>query len=92
MYALSISYAFMLLLSFVVRFLGRAATGGGAGAGSALMASGCFMSLSGLAVLVFLIMYLRLVERMGARFKEQAAIARSTWAATAFAPPPAAHP
>jgi hypothetical protein len=41
-------------------------------------------SIVAIAALVFVIMYLFLVEKMGKRFKEQARIARSSWAATDF--------
>jgi hypothetical protein len=42
----------------------------------------------GLTVLVFGIMYLLLLEKLRRQFKAQAAIARQTWAATPFTPPP----
>jgi hypothetical protein len=92
MYALGVSYGLILLIGLVMNLSGGRGAARGSGGGSALMALGCFAAIVLIALLVFLIMYLRLVERMGSRFKEQAAIARSTWAASAFAPPPPAQP
>jgi hypothetical protein len=42
---------------------------------------GCVAGILGLVLLVFGIMYLLMIEKMGKRFKEQAAYARQTWAA-----------
>jgi hypothetical protein len=92
MYALGGTYGVLLLIGLIMNLSGGRGAVRGPGGGSALVALGCFAVTVVIALLVFLIMYLRLVERIGARFKEQAAIARSTWAATAFAPPSSAQP
>jgi hypothetical protein len=83
MYALGISYGVLLLVGAIAAFAGggRAVT-----PSPSFAAFGCVAIGLVVAVIVFAIMYLLLVERMGKRFKEQAQIARSTWAAAAFAP------
>ncbi len=56
-------------------------TPGGLSAGlGAFVALGCVTGLAGLAKLGFYIVYLVLLVRFGGRFKEQAALARQTWA------------
>ena len=51
------------------------------------MGLACVSGILGLCVLIFGIMYLLLVERMGKRFKEQAQAARMSWAANQFTRP-----
>ena len=90
LYALPISYGLIILAG---GFMALTVRNGqpGAGAGGALAGFGCFMAIVGIAVIVFAIMYLFLVEKMGKRFKEQAQIARASWAAAEFvARPPQA--
>jgi MFS family permease len=82
MYAFGISYGLLILMGIVIALAAGGRTVNAAGGGAAGIA--CFAGLIGLAALVFAIMYLLLVERMGKRFKEQAQAARTTWAATAF--------
>jgi len=78
---------------------GATQTGFGAWAGSfggsGMMAAVCLISALGIAVLVFEVMAFILFIRVGRRFREQAGVARATWAA-AIAPgqsgPPPAPP
>jgi hypothetical protein len=86
LYGLPISYGLVIVLGGLMALTVRNAQPG-AGAGGALAGFGCVMLIVGIAVLVFAIMYLFLVEKMGKRFKQEADAARATWAATAFAPP-----
>lgn len=86
MYALATSYGLMILMGIIgvlVVWSGARPTFGS----SAMLGFGVAAMIIGIAVLVFGIMYLFLVERMGKRFKQEADAARATWAATAFAPP-----
>jgi hypothetical protein len=86
MYAISISYGVLIAVGLIAVFVIRqAATGGGSTSG--LQSIGCFAAIVGVCVLVFGLMYLLLVEKMGKRFKEQARAARMSWAATNFAGP-----
>lgn len=86
-YALPISYGLIIVAGGFLALTVRNAQPG-SGAGGALAGFGCFMAIVGIAVIVFAIMYLFLVEKMGKRFKQEADAAQATWAATAFAPPP----
>ncbi len=52
------------------------------GAEEFLVAGGCVIGLAGLGLLVFTIFYLLLLIRMGRSFRQQAVLARETWAAT----------
>jgi hypothetical protein len=72
-FAIAISYGTVVLLAFVAAILSRTAP-------PALAALGCTMGLVGLALLVFGIMYLLLLEKLGKRFGQEAKIARETWA------------
>jgi MFS family permease len=90
LYALPISYGLVIVAGGLMALTVRNAQPG-TGAGGALASFGCFMAIVGIAVIVFAIMYLFLVEKMGKRFKQEADAARATWAATAFAPPPPAQ-
>jgi hypothetical protein len=72
MYALGISYALFQGINHAVRVLGIQEK------------FTCFNFLLVIVVLIFFVMYLLMVEKMGKRFKEQAEIARRSWAATAF--------
>ena len=61
------------------------ATGTGAGAPAGIAggigAFACVIGVAGIAMLVFGIIYLRLLIRLRRAFREQAALARATWAA-----------
>jgi uncharacterized membrane protein len=83
-YALPISYGLIILAGGFMALTVRNAQAGSGAAGGALAGFGCFMAIVGIAVIVFAIMYLFLVEKMGKRFKEQAQIARASWAAAEF--------
>lgn len=71
--ALTISYSGIVILSLMSTLLGRVATG-------PVAILGCFSAICGLGVLVFGLMYIGLLERLGKRFKEQVKIARESWA------------
>jgi hypothetical protein len=60
------------------------------GAMGALVALGCFTAIAGIAVLVFGIMYLFMLDRFRRAFAEQAAASQATW--TAMAMPGGAAP
>lgn len=68
------TYVVFLVASLLASFLGGPRAG-------AAQAAGCFIGVVGLALLVFAIMYLLMIEKFGKRFKEQARYARDTWAA-----------
>jgi hypothetical protein len=59
----------------------------GARPGGGMMGVACFLGIVAIALIIFGIMYLLMLEKMGKRFKEQAVFARATWAANA-APQP----
>lgn len=82
-YALGISYCVSIVLGAIMQLAGGRQAA--ARAGGAMAPLGCIAGIAGLAMLVFGIMYLLMLEKMGRKFKEQAAAARSTWAAQAFA-------
>jgi uncharacterized membrane protein len=86
LYALPISYGLVIVAGGLMALTARNAQPG-AGAAGSMAGFGCFMGIVGIAVIVFAIMYLFLVEKMGKRFKQEADAARATWAATAFARP-----
>lgn len=54
---------------------------GGGGAPTGALPLACAMGIVGLAVLVFAVMYLFMLDRLRRRFAEQAEFARQTWAA-----------
>jgi hypothetical protein len=78
MWALGSTYGLMQLIAIVLRL--TEATGGQRGDGFS-----CFMGILYLTVLVFFVMLLLLLGKMGRRFKEAARAARQTWASQAFA-------
>jgi hypothetical protein len=80
-WGLGISYGVVVLAGILTLLAAR----GGAGArhGGAAIGFGCFTAIAGLTALIFLIMYLLLLDKLGRAFKEQASIARQTWAASA---------
>ncbi len=61
-----------------------------------MMAAVCLIGVLGIAVLVFQVMAFILYVRVGRRFREQAGIARATWAAAITpaqsGPPPVPPP
>lgn len=80
MYALSIGLGLFVILGLFVdiaeRFGGVPAPPGTA----AVIALGCGTGIIGLATLVFAVMFLFLLARMGRRFGEEAQLAEATWA------------
>lgn len=82
MYALGIGYGLLALVGVTFAVAMRFGPGaGGAGAPTRIItALGCSAGIIGLAVIVFAIMYLLMLERMGKRFGEEAQIAEETWA------------
>ena len=90
-YGIGITHGMLLLLTVMVSI----ADGPGAGAVQVL---GCLSGVIGLVLLVLFLVYLRLLERLSARFRDEAVVAEQTWAsAEAVArgwpsDPPAAPP
>jgi hypothetical protein len=77
MWAFGISYGLLVVVGAILLAMTRAA--GGAPPGGGLAALGCFAGLVGLAVLVFAVMYLFLLIRLGRAFGEQSQLARQIW-------------
>lgn len=82
-WAYGISYAAMVVGAASVGV--AAGTAGPTGPGTSLVAAGCFMLVVTLALLAFLLMFLRLQYRFGKAFREQARLARETWAKASVA-------
>jgi hypothetical protein len=78
MYALGTSFGILIVGGVLVAIL---MTGGG-GRG-AIGGVGCFFGIVGLAVIVFFIMYLLLLEKLGKAFAAEARVAQHTWARAA---------
>lgn len=82
MWAIAIDYGIILVMTLitaaVVRGLGR-----GGASPVRLSGLGCFTGVGGLGLLIFGVMYLLMLEKLGKRFKEQAVFARQNWAANA---------
>ncbi|HRK30033.1 MAG TPA: hypothetical protein PLD59_03065 [Tepidisphaeraceae bacterium] len=74
-WALGIPYIILVLMGGLALLLA------GSGNQAIMIPIGLATGIAGLLVLIFGIMSLLLIERMGKRFKEQAAIARQSWAA-----------
>jgi hypothetical protein len=86
MFALGIGYAALLVVG-----LAAALMASGGRVSPALGAVGCFAGIIGLAVIIFAIMYLLMIEKLGKRFGDEASAAEQTWAraeAAARAAPP----
>lgn len=81
MYALGITYTVVQAIKII-----NALTGAAIATSSSSSGLAGFGLLLTVLLIVFFVMYLFLIEKMGKRFKEQARIARSSWAATAFTP------
>src|SRR5437764_9432428 len=83
MWALGISYGVVSLFGFIAGLALRSAlkTGTARTSAGGAMSAGCIMGVAGLALLVFGIMYLLMLEKFGKAFKQQEAFARQTWAA-----------
>jgi hypothetical protein len=82
MYAIGWSYGLLIVIGVMVAL---AVAGGGprpAAPGGAFVFLGCAAGLLGLALIVFGIMYLLMLEKLGRRLKEQVTLARQTWAAS----------
>jgi hypothetical protein len=81
MYALGISYgAFIVIGAAMALLLALGGPGAAPGGGGAMQAIGCSAAIAGLAFLVFAIIYLLMLERMGKRFGQEAQAAEETWA------------
>jgi hypothetical protein len=90
MYGLGIGYGLLAAVGTAMALMLRFGPGAGGGGGTApiMTALGCSAGVVGLAVLVFAIMFLLLLERMGKRFGIEAQLAEATWARIADAAPP----
>ncbi len=90
MYGLGIGYGLLAVVGGSMALMVAVGPGPGAGGTMAplMTAMGCFAGVAGLAVLVFAIMFLLMLERMGKRFGVEAAAAEATWARIGSAPPP----
>jgi hypothetical protein len=88
MWALGLTYGVFRLFSVALNLLGWRPV---AGQAQGLF---CFNGIIALFVLIFFVMFLFMLEKMGKRFKEQALAARQTWAAAPFgqSAPPAVMP
>jgi hypothetical protein len=84
MYALGITYGLFIVLGLIAALSLRGARTAGPPAG--LVAVGCIAGLMALALIVFGVMYLFMLDKLGKRLKEQAALARQTWAAAPISP------
>ncbi len=74
MYAIGISYGLVIVLGLLTGLLV------GVGGPGPAIALGGIAGIAGLALLVFMFMYLRLLERIGKRFAQEADAAEQTWA------------
>lgn len=61
---------------------------GGAPASGGIAGLGCFAAIVGIAALVFYVMYLFMLGNFASRVREQAQVARSTWAGSPSPAPP----
>jgi hypothetical protein len=84
MYAIAISYGSILVLIFVVAMLSTSAAPGGAM--GILMALGCFLSIAVIALLVFGVMYLFMLDRFRRAFIAVGRAAQATWSGLASNP------
>ena len=73
-YALGISYGLILVVAVVVALMARSRAGLGA-----MGSMGCAAGIIGLAMLVFGVMYLFMLDKLGRRFGEQADAAEQSW-------------
>ncbi len=90
MYGLGIGYGLFALVGVSVAIATRFGAGGAAGPPIGIVgALGCSAAVIGVAVIVFAIMYLLMLERMGKRFGEEAHLAEDTWARLDAPPSPA---
>jgi hypothetical protein len=79
-YAIAISYGALLLLVVLMAVMATNLAAGRGGPGGGVAAFGCGLLIVGLVVLVFFVMYLMLIERLGKRFGDEAAAAERSWA------------
>jgi len=80
MYAIGISYGLVVVFGILMA-IAVATRGRGGGAIPLLAGGGLFVMIAGLALIVFGLMYLDLLEKLRKRLREQIAAAESTWAA-----------
>ena len=73
MWAIGISYGVLLVLGFLAVLLARAP-------GPAVTGLGCAAGVLGICLIVFGVMYLFMLGRFATGFREQAELARQTWA------------
>jgi hypothetical protein len=86
-WAFAVSYGAIILGTAIVALIGPGT--GGASVGGGVIGVGCFMGLAVLALLVFSIMYLLMLDRLRKALKEQAQYALHTWAGSGAAAPAA---
>jgi hypothetical protein len=87
MWAIGISYGLLIVIGGLMALMGvNAARGGGAAAGG-VIGGACLLGIVAIALIIFGIMYLLMLEKLGRRFKEQAQIARQSWAAAGAVQP-----
>lgn len=84
MYALGISYGLVLVFGLIMAL----SVGAGGVPGGGLAALGCFVGIVGIAMLVFLVMYLFMLGKIGRRIGEHAAVAQQIWSSAATPAPP----
>lgn len=83
MYALGISYASILVLVLMMELSMRGGQPGGR-----FMELGCMISIIAIAMIVFLVMYLFMLIKIGRRMGENAAFAQQVWSSAATPAPP----
>jgi hypothetical protein len=74
--AISVSYGLLILSGVVVAIIARPGPNG-LGAGFAVF--GCFAGILGIAVIVFALMYLRMIHRFRRAFEQQTVFAEHEW-------------
>ncbi len=80
MWAIGISYGVVIVFG-AIAFMSISAVKGSSSPGSAgVMTGGCIAGLAALALLIFWLMYLRLLHNLGRAFGEQAFAADAAWA------------
>ncbi|MBU0640864.1 MAG: hypothetical protein KKB50_18515 [Planctomycetes bacterium] len=93
-WAWTICYGAIIVVGGLFGFMTAVAPTGGPSGGLAagIAVLGCFMAVLGIAALVFLLLYVRLMYNLRQVFRQQAQEARSTWAAASAGNEPASQP